>query len=53
MKRLERIALAICVINIVAFAGLWDIMLGWGLVVLIPATMIFYRKLREKSEHEF
>lgn len=52
MKILERLALAICLINVLAFVGMWDVMLLWGATAIIPLTMIIYRKLKEKYENK-
>lgn len=52
MKTLEYIALAICLVNVLAFAGMWDLMALWGAVAVIPLTMIIYRKLKEKYENK-
>lgn len=52
MKILERIALIVCLVNVLAFVGMWNMMLLWGGIAIIPLTMIIYRKLKEKYENK-
>ncbi len=52
MKTLERIALVVCLVNMLAFAGMWDLMILWGLITIIPLTMIIYQKFKEKDENK-
>lgn len=40
MRVLERIALAISILNMVVFIGAWGIVIGWGVVATALLTII-------------
>lgn len=49
MRVLERIALATSILNIAVFIGVWDIVVGWGVVTTALLTIIIYQKLKERK----
>ncbi len=52
MKKLAYSALFTCLVNIVLFAGVWELLLLWGIVAILPLTMIIYWRLREKQDED-
>lgn len=49
MKAIEYIAFAVCIVNMMAFYGIWEMVIFWGFLAVIPLTMIIYQKLKEKN----
>lgn len=52
MKALAYISLFVCALNIVISLGVIELTIFWGVAAVVPLTMIFYWKLKEKYENK-